>query len=168
MIIIVLISLSIFIQLTGLWILFRKLHILEKFIHKPNTVNNKNNPYNSVQWKDELKRTVELQCMEVRNAVQKQTVDIHKREIELSPKELSISENQLNKIYSFEQLMILNNFWEAYHTYIHKYWLTKNGEIKGVFQGTKVDPSSEISLLIGQSKLLTTQMNHWLKKIMEN
>lgn len=112
------------------------------------------------KWQEEVKRTVQLQSMAVRNAVQKQIDELHAKEIQYCPRSLSIPVEELNKVYSEEQIATLENYWSNYHHYIKGLWLTNKGTIRTVF-------SQKDALRIKQeSQQLAYHLNEQLQDIM--
>ncbi len=112
------------------------------------------------EWEEEIKRTVELQCMQVRNSVQKQCTQLHKKEIELAPQELSIPSTLISAVYNKEEEIMIEQFWLAYRNYLNKHWLTTNGNIRSVFRGTE-----EVNEIHYASKQLTKKLNNYIQKI---
>ncbi|MDG5787659.1 hypothetical protein QA612_09130 [Evansella sp. AB-P1] len=146
--------------------LFFKIEQSKDSIREENTFFLENDEKN--EWKEEVKRTVELQCMTVRNAVHKQTNDLHKKQIELAPRSLTIPMEFLETVYNKSKILILTEFWREYNLYLDSFWLKKNKSIKTVFKGEKDDPTSEINQIMRESEILTKKMNTWLKEILEN
>ncbi|SDY60483.1 hypothetical protein SAMN05421736_102391 [Evansella caseinilytica] len=118
-------------------------------------------------WEEEMKRTVELQCLAVRNAVYKQTIDLHKKEIEYAPRKLTVPDQSLAALYSEEQRKTIHAFWTAYERYLQNHWYTDSGKIKTVFKGQTTDPDSEAGKLTGVSKQLTAYFDTLLEDIMD-
>ncbi|UCZ54714.1 hypothetical protein LGQ02_08205 [Bacillus shivajii] len=125
-------------------------------------------PTDTTSWQEEVQRTVELQCMQVRNAVQKQTHQLHKKEIELSPKRLSVTNDELFVVYNENQIQAIDAFWREYQSYLQKYWLTKDENVRTVFRGSEDDPQSESAKVIYASKQLTKRLNDHLQHIFDN
>ena len=112
------------------------------------------------KWKEEIRRTVQLQCMTIRNAVQKQVDGLHAKEIQYSPRALSIPDEKLRQVYSEEQIDELKSYWSHYKHYINSFWLTSNGTVRTVF-------SERDALRISQeSQKLTYHLNEELREIM--
>ncbi|MDQ0257698.1 hypothetical protein J2S74_005160 [Evansella vedderi] len=137
------------------------LNVRNNILKHNNKSNNRSSKLDRQYWKNEVRRTVELQCMMVRNAIQKQIVDIHMKEIQIAPRSLSIPYKTLEEIYTTEQLEIIVEFWQSYNEYLNKYWLTSSQNIKSTF------PQQQVSQLVASSKQLTYQMNQWIEKIMD-
>ncbi|ADU30076.1 hypothetical protein [Evansella cellulosilytica] len=141
---------------------FKRLENKLNILHS-DRIHNKNNE--SDDWNDEIKRTVQLQCMQVRSAVQKQIDDIHKKEIEFAPKSLSIPLEKLSHVYSEDQLKVIHTFWEIYESYLKTHWLTNNGNIKNVFSGKKEDTESNVFKLHSASQRLHVELTTLFEEI---
>ncbi|UTR14578.1 hypothetical protein MM221_18805 [Salipaludibacillus sp. LMS25] len=139
-----------------------------KIIHSENEVTEKNisKPLDRpVDYEDEMRRTVELQLLRIRNAVQKQTEGIHKKEMELAPKGTIIPEETLKNIYSKEEFNTVKTFMEIFNSYLNRFWYTKNGSIKTVFPGTPDNKDSEAGRVIQRSHELCHDMDILLSQL---
>lgn len=85
--------------------------------------------------KDELIATVLLKMLMIRNAVQKQTTNIHVKLIERAPKDIGINQCLLTKYFTPQEVGNLNEFWELFIQYKRDYWISNNGHLKTVFSG---------------------------------
>ena len=117
-------------------------------------------------WEEEVKRTVELQLMRIRNAVQKQTTSIHKKEIELAPKSFIYDDQMLTKVYKEEQRMILYTFISSFNTYLDRFWYSKKGQLKTVFSGKTDNPETQAGQLAQASHELCHQMDLWIHEFL--
>ncbi|MCR6096576.1 hypothetical protein HXA31_05775 [Salipaludibacillus agaradhaerens] len=115
--------------------------------------------------KDEMRRTVELQLLRIRNAVQKQAEGIHQKEMELAPKETIIPEETLEVIYSEEKFNTIMTFMDTFNNYLNRFWYTKNGHLKTVFPGTPDNKESEAGRLIQRSHELCHEMDILLSSL---
>ncbi|WP_280768291.1 hypothetical protein [Salipaludibacillus daqingensis] len=157
-------------QLITIWLYFKR-----KPLTKGDKLNGNKTPISQMQqnnkeslkdeWNEEVKRTVELQLMRIRNAVQKQTSSIHKKEIELAPKSLIFDEKVLMHVYNEKQRSILQTYISSFHTYLQRFWYTKNGKIKTVFPGTTENTNSEVAQLSQASHELCHLMDTWIKEL---
>lgn len=117
------------------------------------------------KWEEEVKRTIEYQCLSIRNAVFKQTIDIHRREIELAPKDFLFDREILIRIYTPNELDIIDRFIQTFDAYLAECWYTKDGKLKTVFSGRISNVHSEAGNLIHRSKYLTQELDHLLKQL---
>ena len=122
-------------------------------------------PFVDEKWREEVKRTVELQCLSIRNAVFKQTIDIHQREIELAPKSFLFDEDILEEVYTAEELAVLNTFMDLFQTYLNHHWYTSQQQLKSVFSGRISNVESEAGKLVHRSKYLCSNMDQLLRKL---
>lgn len=134
----------------------------------PNVIKNTDTVELNYDWEEEVKRTVELQLMRIRNAVQKQTSSIHKKEIELAPKSFIFDDKKLMKVYNEEQRLILQTYISSFDTYLHRYWYTKNGKLKTVFKGTIENPETQAGQLVRSSHELCHQMDLWINEFLHS
>lgn len=118
----------------------------------------------TLEWKEEVRRTTELQCLQIRNAIQKQSQDIHKKEIEIAPKALLFQPDELTDAFNKQQIEIIVIFSNAYQSYLERFWYTRNGKLKTVFTGTTANQDSEAGQLVRASRELCHQMDIWLHK----
>jgi len=154
-------------QLITLLILYNNRRITqEKQNELPTNSKQINNETLNQQWEEEVKRTVELQLMRIRNAVQKQTTSIHKKEIELAPKSFIYDDQQLRKIYNEEQRSILHTYISSFNTYLDRFWYSKKGQLKTVFSGKTDNPETQAGQLAQASHELCHQMDHWLHEFL--
>ena len=112
--IIVLLTFTILIQTIHFFYIKIKFNKILKPCKEQSISHNPDSKFKEISWNTEVKRTMELQCMSVRNAVQKQTVEIHKKEIELAPREPSLTSDQIKDVYSTEQIKTIQLFWLEY------------------------------------------------------
>ncbi|MCR6110596.1 hypothetical protein HXA35_09670 [Bacillus sp. A301a_S52] len=135
----------------------------KSLVEQQNTVNEP--PVESEEYKEEMRRTVELQLLRIRNAVQKQAEGIHKKEMELAPKNTIVPEKTLEGIYSAENFNTIMTFMEIFNNYLDRFWYTKNGKIKTVFPGTADNTESEAGKLIQGSHELCHEMDILLNNL---
>ncbi|MCE7791073.1 hypothetical protein K8O68_01415 [Salipaludibacillus sp. CUR1] len=117
------------------------------------------------ELEDERKRTIELQLLRIRNAVQKQTEDIHKKEIELAPKSLVFDTNSIKDLYLPDQQMLIHSFMNSFNNYLDRYWYTDKGKLKSVFRGAAHKTDTEAGKLVLASRELCHNMDQWLKEL---
>ncbi|SER44338.1 hypothetical protein [Salisediminibacterium halotolerans] len=117
------------------------------------------------EWREEVKRTVEYQCLNIRNAVFKQTVDIHQREIELAPKHFLIDRDVLVDVYSRNELAIIDGFLRSFHHYLEEHWYTTDRQLKSVFPGSISNTQSEAGKVVYRSKQLTAEFDQLLAQL---
>ncbi|WP_416149657.1 hypothetical protein ACM26V_01280 [Salipaludibacillus sp. HK11] len=152
-------------QLLILFIIFKKMSLANKTelesVGKPV----KDNELLENDWEEEVKRTVELQLMRIRNAVQKQTNSIHKKEIEIAPKSLIFDDKILIKVYNEEERALLYTYISSFNTYLERFWYTKNGTFKTVFSGSTGNPETHAGQLSRASHELCQHMDLWLNQL---
>ena len=117
------------------------------------------------KWRDEVKRTIELQCLSIRNAVSKQTVDIHQKEIEFAPREFLFDEDVLQEVYDQEERELLKTFLATYHKYLELHWLTKEQRLKTVFSGRISNVDSEAGRMVYRSKVVVKEFDRLLHEL---
>ncbi|ADH99686.1 hypothetical protein [Salisediminibacterium selenitireducens] len=117
------------------------------------------------KWRDEVKRTIELQCLSIRNAVSKQTVDIHQKEIEFAPRQFLFDEDVLQEVYDQEERDLLKTFLETYHKYLELHWLTKDQRLKTVFSGRISNVDSEAGRMVYRSKVVVKEFDRLLNEL---
>lgn len=123
--------------------------------------------YTEKDWHEEISRTIELQLLKIRNAVQKQTYSIHKKEIELTPNFLLFDDEILASIYIEDQLIIINKYLQTYNDYLLRFWYTKEGTLKTVFSGSINNPNTEVGQLVAVSNEICSQMDQWLTELLK-
>lgn len=117
------------------------------------------------KWRDEVKRTIELQCLSIRNAVSKQTVDIHQKEIEFAPRHFLFDEDVLQEVYNEKELDLLKTFLATYHKYLELHWLTKEQRLKTVFSGRISNVDSEAGRMVYRSKVVVNEFDRLLAEL---
>ncbi|AOM82756.1 hypothetical protein [Salisediminibacterium beveridgei] len=118
------------------------------------------------RWRNEVKRTIELQCLSIRNAVAKQTIDIHQTEMELAPKSFLFDDDILKEVYQPEQLDILNEFLSTFQKYLELHWYTKERRMKTVFTGRISNIDSEAGRMVYRSKLVVNEFDRLYQQLM--
>lgn len=170
----ILLILILVIQVSGFLILGLLIH---KWTSKRSTMNNQKPPIPAPKpvysrtspmsehpmvyqkWREEVKRTIEYQCLSIRNAVVKQTIDIHQKEMELAPKAFLFDEEILREVYPPEQLDILNEYLATFHKYLELHWYTKERRLKSVFSGRISNIDSEAGRMVYRSKLVVNEFD---------
>ena len=117
------------------------------------------------KWRDEVKRTIELQCLTIRNAVSKQTVDIHQKEIEFAPRRFLFDEDVLQEVYDQDERDLLKTFLATYHKYLELHWLTKEQRLKTVFSGRISNVDSEAGRMVYRSKVVVKEFDRLLSEL---
>jgi hypothetical protein len=159
--VIILLLTSIFIcQLMIIYLLIRKRVYNKK--SSPETEGTLEGVY---ELEEERKRTIELQLLKIRNAVQKQTEDIHKKEIELAPKSLIFDNYTLKDLYPPDQQALIHSFMHSFNNYLDRYWYTDKGKLKTVFRGAAHKTDTEAGKLVLASRELCHDMDQWLKEL---
>ncbi|SER46203.1 hypothetical protein [Salipaludibacillus aurantiacus] len=148
-------------QLIIIYLLIKK-RVYVKKSFSPEAEENSRNIY---ELDDERKRTIELQLLRIRNAVQKQTEDIHNKEIELAPKSLIFDTNTLKELYPPDQQALIHSFMNSFNNYLDRYWYTDKGKLKTVFRGAAHKTDTEAGKLVLASRELCHDMDQWLKKL---
>lgn len=123
-------------------------------------------PLINQRWRNEVKRTIELQCLSIRNAVAKQTIDIHQTEMDLAPKAYLFDEEILKEVYHPEQLNILTEFLSTFHKYLELHWYTKERRMKTVFTGRISNIDSEAGRMVYRSKLVVNEFDRLYQQLM--
>ncbi|MCL7745827.1 hypothetical protein [Halalkalibacter alkaliphilus] len=123
------------------------------------------NDYIQTKLLDERKAHLLVLMYEIRDVVSKQQFDLHAKLIENSPRNHNVSNSELTKMFSLEQIFIIQRFWTAYHTYLQSHWTSNDGKVKSVFRGNPGDTNSELHKLHQSSKLLVKQFDHWLTEL---
>ncbi|SDN38455.1 hypothetical protein [Alkalicoccus daliensis] len=113
------------------------------------------------EWLKEVIRTLEFQCLRIRNAVDKQTDKIHYTEMKLAPKHYLGGDERLLNALSEEQKALVEEFYRLYQTYLQQHWFTKKGTLKTVFSGNDSLPDSDAAQLKYASKELVEKMDAW-------
>ncbi|MGJ9384880.1 hypothetical protein [Salipaludibacillus sp. CF4.18] len=122
----------------------------------------------TMDFEEEIRRTTELQWLRIRNAIQKQSHDIHKKEMELAPKQFLYSQETLSTVFNDQQMDAILSFSNTYQQYLTRFWYTKNGNLKSVFTGSTNDPHSEVGQLVRSSHELCHLMDKWFLLFHQN
>ncbi|QOY35934.1 hypothetical protein AWH56_025340 [Anaerobacillus isosaccharinicus] len=112
--------------------------------------------------KDELIATVLLKMLMIRNAVQKQTSNIHVKLIARAPKDTGIDKVLLTKVFSPQEVEIINKFWELFNQYRKDYWISNNGHLKTVFSGDLDKKTGDAGKLVFASDQLVLNLDKLL------
>ncbi|WP_368504585.1 hypothetical protein AB3N04_02555 [Alkalihalophilus sp. As8PL] len=121
--------------------------------------------YNSEKNKELVKeqRThMLLLALRIREAVDKQTEDIHARVIEDAPLAHGMSNEEMAGCFSTKQALAVENLFILFRHYVDAYWLTDQKQPKNLFRGTKEDPTSELSQLHNASRQLVKKIDQLL------
>lgn len=115
----------------------------------------------SEAWDKEIIRTIELQCLRIRNAVDRQTERIHYTEMKLAPKKILGSDPRLLANLSKEQQALLEEFYQLFDSYLQTHWYSSHGSLKTVFSGSEDNPASDAGKLVRASAHLRENMDAW-------
>ncbi|WP_332697375.1 hypothetical protein [Halalkalibacter lacteus] len=103
---------------------------------------------------EEKKAHLLLLTYQIREAVAKQQFAIHSKIVEETPQTHNVSAFELSKMFSPEQVIIIDQYWTAYRSYFESHWLNKSGQIKSLFRGHQINLDSEFGQLHHTSVLL--------------
>lgn len=117
------------------------------------------------QHNDEWRSYALLHLLAVRNAVDKQTQDIYLQDIEEAPRNSGLSEKELSRAFTPNEILIINRFFKLFEHYIQTHWLNKNGKIKTIFRGSAEQSGSEVAILIHESKQLVKHLDMLIQQI---
>lgn len=166
----VLLAIVIFLQSFILYHLLKQAKKLQNALSSHDNILPENKPESLLvmDFDEEVRRTTELQWLRIRNAIQKQTQDIHKKEMELAPREFLFSTESLSRVFNEQQMESILSFSKAYQQYLDRFWYTKNRQLKSVFKGETTDPQTEAGQLVRSSHELCHQMDLWFKNFYQN
>jgi hypothetical protein len=119
-------------------------------------------PPNNEYLKDELTATVLLKMFAIRNAVQKQTTNIHVHVIEQAPKGIGIDTQLLDKYFSNQNIVLIREYWQLFDDYLKNYWMSNNGKLKTVFRGVIDRKSGDVGELMQASEQLVLKLDKLL------
>ncbi len=110
----------------------------------------------------EKKAHVLLLAYQLRETVSKQEHAIHAKAIEDTPVTHGLTVEELARIFSPEQALLIQQYWSSYRSYVHKHWTNGEGSIKTVFRGNPNHLESELGQLHYASSTLVKQLDKWL------
>lgn len=120
------------------------------------------------QLKEEIRITILLKMFVIRNAVQKQTLNIHVKAMENAPHIIGISEEILIKAFSGQEIKLIKQFWNVFQQYVNNYWLTYNGQqFKTVFSGDVGKKTGDVGKMIVASEQLILKLDKLLEIFQE-
>lgn len=120
------------------------------------------------EWRNEVIRTLEFQCLQIRNAVDRQTEKIHYTEMKLAPKHSLGADDRLLQALTEEQIALIKGFYQIYHNYLNNHWYTSKGSLKTVFSGAENDLSTDAGKLVQSSRELRGEMDAWFLRWREH
>ncbi|CAM3715437.1 hypothetical protein [Alkalicoccus chagannorensis] len=112
-------------------------------------------------YQEEIRRVIELHCLRIRNAVDRQTEKIHYTEMKYAPQTLPGGDQRLLEELDEEEKALTEEFFRLYFTYLRNHWYSPKGRLKSVFSGNESDPDSEAGSLVQESSRLRDQMDAW-------
>lgn len=114
---------------------------------------------------EEKKAHLLLLAYRVRDAVFKQEHAIHAKAIEDAPLSHGMSDEELARMFSPEQAILIEQYWSAYRSYVSTHWTNTDGKIKTIFRGKPDHLESELGQLHHTSTYLVKQFDKWLLKL---
>ncbi|OIJ15915.1 hypothetical protein BKP35_02715 [Anaerobacillus arseniciselenatis] len=115
--------------------------------------------------KEEVITAVFLKMFTIRNAVHKQTTNLHVKSIENTPTTIGISDDLLQKAFSKNNVEQINLYFHTYNNYRQKYWVNKHHKLRTVFPGDIAQKSGDVGKMMVASEQLVKQLDKMLTEI---
>ncbi|KHF38867.1 hypothetical protein [Halalkalibacter okhensis] len=142
-----------------------ELQSLKEQIEKVSSHSSEFTEYIQTRLIDEKKAHLLVLMYDIRDAVSKQKNDIHANLIINTPRHHNLSNAELAKMFSAEQIGTIQQFWASYTRYLHSHWIDHDGKVKTIFRGNKDATNSELFRLHHSSNLLVKQFDQLLTEL---